>query len=604
MFKKKSFLTLILAIFIVMPAMLIMTACGNNDDSLNKINGAKNVVAEGEFKKGTTLAVNELTSTDSSYAQALERVADQEYNEAKVAVYDISLANSAGAKIQPNGKVKITMPKPFETEIGYKTFHIKDEENVEVLKTNLVGTNIYFETTSFSYFIVVEKVVPNVTYLNTQAEDSLKHAYNGSAVFVSKKDISINGTPLNQITDENVLSKISYVWRDKTTKAPVTPDVDITITGEAYAYGINRDGTPSEETVGDAFAGPCVVGEYEFVLLYDDVEMFVENAKITESNFKKITSVDDFDATTAPTIFGEICYYTIVGYANGKKYVMQMPADGSTVAEQTSVEAKARLVSANDDNSISLGGKFDFVFTPMRYFENEWKYYPETSTEREDLLVDFCTGYYGARTGVIYTATPVVNRTGWTNLSGDKIVREKGTNISRLTYGNLAQFADDGAVTIYAPRKGQTANNALRLCKNANGEFVFTGKDKTTDTRESYPVYVYKQNVESSTDVNDKYSFNGKLSKQYDGTNVMFDVYKSIEIKVGKEDIGALIKAETVKFIFTDKDGKYVMDAIMEDIIVKGPKDVGKYKLVLQERNKDGKYSDIVLHEFEIYSAS
>lgn len=449
---------------------------------------------------------------------------------------------------------------------------------------------------------VVEGVEATITFSNTQNADSLGHLYNGAAVFVSKKDIIIDGTPLSEITDEGILDKISYVWRDKNTQEVVSPDGDITLTGEVRTnYGVNGN-----ITIGYEIAGPCVVGEYEFVLSYNGVEKLVVEATITESSFQKITSVEDFDTTTAPTIFGAICYYTIVGYVNGQMYVMQMPADGSTATSDI-VEAQARLVAAQEDGSLVLGGKHDFVFTPMRYFVNEWKYYPEGSTDRENLLVDFCTGYYGARTATINLATQVINRTGWTSLSGNKIVRNKGEFRNSDPYGYLTKFsADDGSVKIYAPRKGETENNALRLVKNTDGSFAFTGKDSTTDTRESFPIYVYKFYVKQV----DTFEFYAKLDKEYDGNAVQFNAYKDFYMKTESgENLGSMLKMGTVRFVFKDlKDNVVMVGNVQEDGTVTGPSEVGQYKLVIQfkEKGADGAewVDKAVLNEFEIYNAS
>ena len=601
MIKKKSIFAFVLSICLIISTMLLMTACGDN--TVDKLSGTGDIVAEGKFEKGLTISSNRLENTDSSYSATIAKISDKDYNEDKVVVFDISLANSEGSKVQPNGKVKITMPKPFESEYGYTTFHIKDETNVEVLETVLNGTNIVFETESFSYFIVVGNLPPtnqsSFTFSNTHA-DSLEHLYNGTAVFVSKEDISFDGIKLSEITDEDILSKISYVWRDKNTKTIVTPDVDITLTGEINThYGVNKD-----ITIGNEIAGPCVVGEYEFVLSYDGAEKLVISATITESGYKKITSVKEFDATTAPTIFGKVCYYTIVGYVDGKKYVMQMPDDSSIVTSDIA-EAEARLVTEQEDGSLILGSEFDFVFTPMRYYVDESKYYPETSSAREDLLVDFCTGYYGARTAVIGLASPVINRIGWTKLSGDKIVREKGDYVG-ANYGNLTKFSADGAVTIYAPRKSETANNALRLVKDGD-RYLFTGKDITTDTRESYPIYVYKQYVKQS----DTFEFSAKLDKNYDGNAVQFNYHKDLNmITESGEDIGAKLKMETVRFVFKDlKDNIVMVGSVnQEDGTVTGPSAVGQYRLVIQFLEKSDKGNEwidkAILNEFEICSAS
>lgn len=717
--KKK--LTLLLTFLLVAVLALTLVACGDNNEP-GTLNGGGNntqnklesndVVAEGTFDEGVTLSVSKIDSTDQNYTSALQVVEDKQYDKEKVAVYDVSLVKDS-AKVQPDGKVKITMPAPFESEHGYVTYHLKGE-TVEELKTILADGKISFETSSFSYFVVTAKSsevdpqkvtalvldahdagftydgdvladktvvgigaeykpnaedvlvsgvteegnksltkdddytidlggldfnVPGVytiTYTykkdtsikatltvevveaeelafvfsySQTAADSREREYNGAAVFVSKKDIIIGGTPLSEITDEELLSKISFGWRDKNTKQPVASGSDITIDGTTYTFGSDS------RLVGDEIAGPCVVGEYEFVLSYEEnnekVEKLVIPATITERRFKKITTLDEFNTCEGAGLFQTLNYYTIVGIVDGKLYVMQMPADGSTVSDQTNVEAEARLVTALDDDGISLGGQFDFVFTDFRYYLNEWVYYPDSAEHtRENLLTDFGTGYYGSRLesgGPAGTFTYTLYRKGWTSLSGDKIVRNK-EDVSAGTYGNLTKFLADGSVKIYAPRKGESENNALRLVKDGE-KFVFTGKDVTSDTRPSYPVYIYKYYVPAGEQTG-TYEFYNKLSKTYDGDAVQFNAYKDVYIQTEDgDDVGSLLKMGTCRFVFTDLKGNEILvGSVQDDGTVTGPSAVGQYQLVfqIQEKGEDGPIwvDKAVLHEFAITAAT
>lgn len=589
--KIKSFWAFVLAICLIVPAMLMFTACSN--DTVSELSGT-NIVAEGKFEKGTTLSSAKIEESDASYSSAITKIASKKYDTEKVAVFNISLANSKGSKIQPNGKVKISMPKPFESELGFVTFHIKEDETVEELETTLNGTNIVFETESFSPFIIAgRKNTPAETSvtvshsLENSAPDSLEHQYNGTAVFVSKKDITFNGTKLNEITDENILNKITYKWRNRNTKEEVTPDVDITINGKAYVYGKDSD-----KIVGDEFAGPCVVGEYEFVLLYDGNEVLSVDATITENTFKKISSFEELKETDA-VAFGDLYYYTIVGIADGKMYVMQMPSIDSD--EILSCDAEARLVSPNEDGSIFLGEKYDFAFTSINYFLYDEVYYNNEKIA-ENLLVDFCTGYYGSRTATIGLAGTVIERTGWTKLSGEKICRVEGI-ANQFRHGNRVVFGENGAVTIYEPRKDETENNSLRLVRNSDGTFVFTGKDATTDTRESFPIYIYR----SGKTITEKFAFHGDLNN-----NNSFNAYKDVEIQLETgEDVYNLIKMDAVRFVFSDLEGNIKEYGAMDsEGNVNAPTLAGKYQLVVQIKVKceDGEEwkSKAVLQEFEV----
>lgn len=145
--KKKSLLFPALAL--VLSLCLALAACGSG--GVNALTAESGVTAEGAFENGSVLNAAHHAS-DSEQGKAAIAAIDKPYDNAKVAVFDITLTKD-GEKTQPNGKVKITMPKPFESD-GYVTYHVKDDNTTEELATTAHGNNIYFETTSFSYFVV------------------------------------------------------------------------------------------------------------------------------------------------------------------------------------------------------------------------------------------------------------------------------------------------------------------------------------------------------------------------------------------------------------------------------------------------------------------
>lgn len=171
--KTKSLLFLALAL--VLSLCLALVACddknGGQDNGVgdNTVTTVKELTAEsgvsasGTFESGSALKAEHHTS-DSEQGKAAIAAIDKPYDSAKTAVFDISLSKN-GEKVQPNGKVKVTMPKPFESD-GYVTYHIKDDNTVEELKTTVDGDNIYFETTSFSYFVITTNKVVHRTKLN------------------------------------------------------------------------------------------------------------------------------------------------------------------------------------------------------------------------------------------------------------------------------------------------------------------------------------------------------------------------------------------------------------------------------------------------------
>lgn len=141
--------------------------CGDNVGSVNKLTAGNGVTAEGTFEKDFELKT-ERYAADSEQGKAAVAAIDKPYDGAKVAVFDITLTKG-GEKVKPSGKVKITMPKPFEAD-GYVTYHVKDDNTAEELKTTVDGNNIYFETASFSYFVVAGLVNADQQHIHTYVE--------------------------------------------------------------------------------------------------------------------------------------------------------------------------------------------------------------------------------------------------------------------------------------------------------------------------------------------------------------------------------------------------------------------------------------------------
>lgn len=163
--KKKTFTIFVLAL--VTSLFFAAAGCGNDVGSVNKLTAENGVTAEGTFEKDFELKT-ERYAADSEQGKAAISAIDKPYDGAKVAVFDITLTKG-GEKAQPGGKVKITMPKPFESD-GYVTYHVKGDNTAEELKTTVDGNNIYFETTGFSYFVVTGLVNAEQQHIHTYVE--------------------------------------------------------------------------------------------------------------------------------------------------------------------------------------------------------------------------------------------------------------------------------------------------------------------------------------------------------------------------------------------------------------------------------------------------
>ena len=153
---------------------VILVACGNKGGggdntatTVNELTAESGVSASGTFEGGSALKA-EAHTVDSEKGRAAISAINKPYDSAKVAVFDITLTKG-GEKVQPGGKVRITMPKPFEAD-GYVTYHVKDDNTVEELATTADGNNIYFETTSFSYFVVAGLVNIDQQHIHSYVE--------------------------------------------------------------------------------------------------------------------------------------------------------------------------------------------------------------------------------------------------------------------------------------------------------------------------------------------------------------------------------------------------------------------------------------------------
>lgn len=159
-------------ISLVFVSCLLFFACGkqnnggnknNNTTTVNELSAESGVSASGTFEGGSALKA-ELHPADSEQGKAAVSAIDKPYDSARVAVFNITLTKG-GEKVQPGGKVKIAMPKPFEADV-YVTYHVKEGSAVEELATAVDGDKIWFETTSFSYFVITTNKVAHRTKLN------------------------------------------------------------------------------------------------------------------------------------------------------------------------------------------------------------------------------------------------------------------------------------------------------------------------------------------------------------------------------------------------------------------------------------------------------
>ena len=153
--KKSLFVTIILLLIAIFAFSL--TACDKEVITLKSLQNEYGIVVDGgSFEEGSTLVSNEIVATAEEAAEVLAAIADQNYNkDGNVYIFDIYVTKD-GKEVQPSGKVKVSIPVPNAQVNNYFIFHVKGDNSVEKLVPTLADGKLCFETSSFSYFVIVE----------------------------------------------------------------------------------------------------------------------------------------------------------------------------------------------------------------------------------------------------------------------------------------------------------------------------------------------------------------------------------------------------------------------------------------------------------------
>ena len=155
---KKNFKSLAFLFLMMITFSFVLTACNDQPVILDSLQNEYGVVIEGgKFEEGSTLVTNSVTTTSDEGKEVLEILSAQDYNkEGNIYIFDIYVSKD-DKKIQPDGKVKVTIPITEIDSDNYFVFHIKENNSVEKLIPTLLEGQISFETSSFSYFAIVEE---------------------------------------------------------------------------------------------------------------------------------------------------------------------------------------------------------------------------------------------------------------------------------------------------------------------------------------------------------------------------------------------------------------------------------------------------------------
>ena len=129
--------------------------CGGKTGELKSSMGV--TLTGGNFGKKAKLITEKVEMTEETVKSTIDKL-PEEFKllaDEKMTTIDISV-ESGGVKVQPDGKVRVSVPAPIEGVEEYLVFHIKSESKVERLDCEFKDGNVIFETDSFSPFVFLD----------------------------------------------------------------------------------------------------------------------------------------------------------------------------------------------------------------------------------------------------------------------------------------------------------------------------------------------------------------------------------------------------------------------------------------------------------------
>ncbi|MBS7304433.1 MAG: InlB B-repeat-containing protein, partial [Eubacteriales bacterium] len=273
-------LNMLFAVVLCLVMFFALAAC-NNEVQQKLVSDAGITVEGGGFEKGSALVTESIETTGEKGREIVTLLEEQNYNkELQVNIYDIFVAKD-GNEVQPDGKVKITIPAPFESENGYVTFHVKDDDSVETLVTTYAEGKISFETDSFSYFVVAAANNPSeakkYTFTATLGGEGQGTIYYLSSPYSTYQNTVSEGTEIKlratanggfaftgwyvvgEIFDEFISADEEYTFTVNSDMT-VYAKIELTFTFDALVSTGSGNLEVDGENVGGVFRKECVVG--------------------------------------------------------------------------------------------------------------------------------------------------------------------------------------------------------------------------------------------------------------------------------------------------------------------------------------------------------
>lgn len=274
--------TIILCLLIAIP----LAACDGSPAAPNGTLESKNgVTVEGTFADGAALEAVEVVGADKLVA--LQSIAEENYDtDGEVYVYDISVIRD-GAKVQPSGKVKVTVSVPdIDTSKTYTVYHVKQDGAVDKIKPTVQSGTVSFETNGFSCFII--------------APD----AQSGGEIKEPKKrvNVSINILPLAECG----MLKVNGTLYENAASYKTTHTEGERITVEAIATsGHHFDFWGEEKVLSRELVYEFTVGAENISFAANFTGHDVQYSEITDDAHTEKCKFGDYTATVAHTFVDE-----------------------------------------------------------------------------------------------------------------------------------------------------------------------------------------------------------------------------------------------------------------------------------------------------------
>ena len=144
----------ILSITVILLGIFLLASCNGCEIQLKELKSDMGIVLQGGgFERGSKLITEKRDLSDEAVQKALALLPERcaAFEKSDLAAIDISVLKE-GAKVQPNGKVKITVPAPLKDVTDYVVYHVKSETEVEELACEYKDGQVIFETDSFSLY--------------------------------------------------------------------------------------------------------------------------------------------------------------------------------------------------------------------------------------------------------------------------------------------------------------------------------------------------------------------------------------------------------------------------------------------------------------------